>query len=152
MKRAVALIIILTLFACGSQEKKAEKKVEKVALEFRFAETTPAEGLQEMIIDGSGERFYLHDEVLITNDDISFALVVSLQGRSMVELTFTEAGSQKLAQLTQDNIGKRVGMLIDGKLVTAPIIRAPLLEGTAVINGDFSDEEADRIATGIMLK
>ena len=45
---------------------------------------------------------------------------------------------------------KPIGMLVDGELITAPVIRTPIREGRAVINGDFTEEEAKRIAAGIV--
>ena len=150
MKKVACLIVILFLFGCGSPEKKEEMVMVKV--EFRLAETEPAEGLTEMTIPGLEEKFYLHDKVLMNNYDIQFALPFLWDGKSVVELTFTEAGKVRFARLTEENLGKRMGILIDGKLVMAPMIKAPILEGKAIIEGNFSEEEADRIATGIMLR
>jgi len=142
MKRTIGLIILLALLGCAQQSG--------VTVEFRLAETEPAEGLTLMTCTASGESFYLHDEILLSNADIESASPDSWDGRPTVALTFTEAGREKFARLTEENIGGRVGMLVDGELVTAPVIRAPILEGKAVINGDFTEEEATRIAAGIV--
>ncbi|MGB2697082.1 MAG: hypothetical protein WBD28_04385 [Candidatus Zixiibacteriota bacterium] len=148
MRKFACLLIILFLFGCGG----AEKKPEMVKVEFRLAETEPAEDLTEMTIPGLEEKFYLHNEVLLSNDDIQFAFPGSLGDRAVIELTLTEAGKEKFAQITKENLEKRIGILIDGKLVMAPTIKAPILEGKAVIDGNFSEEEAERLATSIMLK
>ncbi len=150
MRKFACLIIILFLFGCGSPEKKEEMGMVKV--EFHLAETEPAEGLTEMTIPDSGEKFYIHDKVLMNNYDIQLALPILWDGKSVVELTFTEAGKVRFARLTEENLGKRIGILINGKLVMAPTIKAHILEGKAMIEGNFSEEEADRIATGIMLR
>ena len=142
MKRTIGLIILLALLPCAQQSG--------VTVEFRLAETEPAEGLTLIVCTASGESFYLHDEVLLSNADIESASPGSWEGRPTVALIFTEDGREKFARLTGDNIGGRVGILVDGELVTAPVIRAPILEGKAVINGDFTEEEAKRIAAGIV--
>ena len=148
MKKFAFLLIVLFIFGCAGPEEKPEM----VKVEFRLAETEPAEGLNQMSIPGSEERFFLHDEVLMSNDDIQFAFPGSWGDRAVIELTLTEDGKEKFAQITSENLGKRIGILLDGKLVMAPTIKAPILEGKAVIDGNFSEEEADRIATRIMLK
>lgn len=148
MKRIAFLIIILFVCGCGSPEKEAE--VEMVKVEFCLAETEPAEGLTEVTLSSSGEKFYLHDEVLMSNYDVQIAFPVVWEGKSVVELTFTEAGKVRFAMLTEENVGKRIGILVDGELVSAPIVRAPITEGKAIIAGDFSEEEAHQIAAGIM--
>ncbi len=152
MKRSAVLAFILSLLACGGADKKVEKKAEKVTVEFRLAETEPAEGLTEMTIHDSGEKFYIHDKVLMNNYDIQFALPIVWEGKSVVELTFTEAGKVRFAMLTKENLERRIGILIDGELVMAPTIKAPILEGKAIIEGNFSEEEAHRIADGITSK
>ena len=148
MKKVAFLIAILFLFGCGG----ADKKPEMMRVEFRLAETEPAEGLTQMTIPDLEEKFYLQDEVLLSNEDIAFAFPIKRQDHSVIELTLTQAGTEKFAQITKENIGKRIGVLINGKLVMAPTIRAPILEGKAIIDGNFSEEEADKIANAIMLK
>lgn len=148
MKKIAFLIIILFLCGCGSPEEEAE--MEMVKVEFCLAETEPAEGLTEVTLSTSGEKFYLHDEVLMSNYDVQIAFPVVWEGKSVVELTFTEAGKVRFAMLTEENVGKRIGILVDGELVSAPIVRAPITEGKAMIDGGFSEEEAHEIAAGIM--
>jgi preprotein translocase subunit SecD len=138
----IGLIILLIVLGCAQQEG--------VTVEFRLAQPEPAEGLTLVVLAASGESFYLHDEVLLSNADIECASPGSWDGRPTVALTFTEAGREKFAQLTEENVGGRVGILLDGELVTAPVIRAPIYEGKAVINGNFTEQEAKRIAAGII--
>ena len=45
---------------------------------------------------------------------------------------------------------KRAAILVDGRLTAAPVIRAPILKGVAIIQGNFSEEEAQEIAAGIV--
>ncbi|UCE20467.1 MAG: hypothetical protein JSV84_09070 [Gemmatimonadota bacterium] len=139
--RILNLFIVSVLLGCGNQQKHSEK----VTIEFRLAETTPVEGLSEMIIQSSGERFFLHQEVLLSNSDIASASVKMHNNRSAVELILTDTGRDKLAEVTQENINNRMGMLIDGKLVSAPLIQAPIRVGKAIIDGGFSENEALRI-------
>jgi len=141
MKTIIYLLTGLFIFGCSS----TEKPVKKVTVEFRFAETTPAQGLTEYTLSQSGEKFYLHQEVVMSNKEIDNAMVDEWQGRPVVRLILTAEGKEKFAQLTADNINRHMAILVNGKLVTVPRINAPITQGMALINGDFTEKEAEHI-------
>jgi preprotein translocase subunit SecD len=70
------------------------------------------------------------------------------EGRA-VEILLTPAGRERFAEISAEYIGEHLGILLDGRLVAAPIVRDTILGGRAVITGDFSGEEAQRIADGL---
>jgi preprotein translocase subunit SecD len=57
-----------------------------------------------------------------------------------VNIKFTDAAKDKLADFTSKNIGRRVVMILDGVVVQAPVLRDPLLTGEAIINGIPRDQ------------
>lgn len=146
MKRVIALIIIVTLYGCNS----AQKQPDKIKLEFRVAETQPGPGLKEMSMYKTGDRFYVHNKILLTNDDIKSARFTLWQNHPGIELSMTDSGKAKWARITEQNIGKNIGMILDGKLVCAPLVRARIDVGIAIINGLFTEKEARRIAAGLL--
>lgn len=152
MRYAAVVIIVSVLCGCASNESQPEKQPGKVTLEFRLAETQPGEDLTAMTMAGSGERFYLHKEVLLSNADIAATSVSKLNGRSAVELVFTESGGEKFAGITRGNLMKRIAILVDGDLVSVPIIRAEISQGRAIIDGGFTEAEAIRLAESILTK
>lgn len=142
MKRSLVVILALIWLGCA-------KGPETVTIEFRLAEMQPQEGLTEATFEQTGEKFYLHDEVLIGSAEIATATAIIWQDHDVVDLRFTASGKEKFAQITRQHLKKRIGILVDGKLVSAPIINAPILEGRAIIQGSFTEQEAQRIAKGI---
>jgi len=64
-------------------------------------------------------------------------------GHPMIELTFNGAGTERLAQVTSDNIGKQLAIIIDGKIYQAPSIRMGISGGTAAISGSFTKAETE---------
>lgn len=50
------------------------------------------------------------------------------------------------ADVTSENVGKRFAITIDGNLVTAPLINAPITGGSGYIEGDFSKDEVKALA------
>jgi preprotein translocase subunit SecD len=69
-------------------------------------------------------------------------------GQWTVSVTFTEAGSQRLFEVTRDNIDRRLAMVVDGLIVSAPTIRSPI-RGLAEISGAFDRERAEQLAKTI---
>lgn len=58
-----------------------------------------------------------------------------------ISVTFNQEGAQKFAELTTRNIGKPIGIFLDGELTQAPIVQEKITGGEAVISGQFSPEE-----------
>lgn len=142
MKQILILILLVPGFVSCSDSNQVE-------LEFRIAEDEPVPGSVEMEFPPTGELFYLHDEVLLDEGDVDSAFVISQEGRPAVELILTSEGARKFGELTEQNVGKRCGMVLHGKLVSAPRIMAPIHVGRAIIVGDFAEEEAQRIAQSL---
>lgn len=71
-------------------------------------------------------------------------------GRSgpQVAIEFTEEGATKFAEITKRNIGKPLGMYLDGAPISwpPPVVRQEIIGGNAVITGDFTTEEAKNLA------
>jgi preprotein translocase subunit SecD len=85
---------------------------------------------------------------VITNADIAHARATRYAGPA-VGLAFTKTGANMLCDITTANIGKTMGVLVDGKLVNVATIRERLTcgrGGRALITGNFSHDEAKRIA------
>jgi protein-export membrane protein SecD len=60
-----------------------------------------------------------------------------------VELTLTRAGRRTFTRVTGENIGKRLAIVLDGQVHTAPNIRDRIPSGTASITGGFTDKDAE---------
>ncbi len=143
------LLIIALIVGCG---KQSGQEYEKVILEFRFVETDSTYGLQKFLIRKGDQIFFVHKEVLADNSDIADASVQKVNDDYGIFVEFTEKGKYKWAQITQNNIGKRIGILLNNELITAPIIRAKIEQGLAIITGGFNEEGAVKIAEGIKIK
>jgi hypothetical protein len=124
-----------------------------IQFEIRLAEERPAPGLREAKLSGSGRSVYLYDEAIVTNSDIADARVVPGGGPAQyyVDVKFNEAGVAKMRAATQNHIGKHLAMLINGQVTAAPVLRTAI--GTsAVITGNFTRAQAERIVNGIGIR
>jgi len=77
---------------------------------------------------------------------VSFDQSVQSSGSPVVSLEFTKEGAEKFAAITQKNINRPVAIFLDESLVTAPTVNEPILNGQAVISGNFTPEDASQLA------
>ncbi len=66
-----------------------------------------------------------------------------------VSLQFDDAGTKLFAQITKDNVGKIVAIYLDGQVISAPVVREPITDGTAVISGSFTPTQARDLVTNL---
>ena len=68
------------------------------------------------------------------------------QNQHLVSLDFSDEGGKKFAELTTKNVGRRIAILLDGEVLTAPNVKEPITGGKAVITGQRSLEAARNLA------
>ncbi|GLC82549.1 protein translocase subunit SecD [Lacrimispora brassicae] len=69
----------------------------------------------------------------------------------MVDLTFTEEGKKIFADVTTNNVGKRIAIIYDGKIYSNPVVREAITQGQCQISGMTSYEEAETLASTIRI-
>lgn len=67
-------------------------------------------------------------------------------GKPVVQLQFTDSGAQKFADLTENNIGKPLPILLDDTPVSSPIVQDKITGGSAIISGDFDLDTAKNLS------
>lgn len=92
--------------------------------------------------------FLLKKEVLLTGDLLSEARVAIDQrfNEPYVSLTFNSAGAEIFEEITGKYVKKRLAIILDGNVYSAPVIREKIAGGNAQITGAFSMEEAKDLA------
>lgn len=67
-----------------------------------------------------------------------------------VEFSFNKIGAKKFADATRANVGKRFAILLDNKVISAPVIKSAITGGHGIISGNFTVETAQDLA--VLLK
>ena len=95
---------------------------------------------------GENELPYIPSD--LAGSDLSRARVVfePTTGKPAVSIEFTPEGATKFETLTERNVGKPLPVLLDDALVTAPVVQEKISGGQAQITGDFTTDEANRLA------
>ena len=66
-----------------------------------------------------------------------------------VSLQFNSEGKDLFAKITRENVGKVLGIFLDGKIITAPVINEEISGGNAQISGHFTPEEAKTLVRNL---
>src|SRR5258705_7249519 len=92
--------------------------------------------------------YVVQKKTLLTGADLSTARVSIDQNTSepYVSVEFNAAGAPAFGELTEANVGRRLALVLDGNVHSAPVIRERIPSGQAQITGGFTSEEATDLA------
>lgn len=84
----------------------------------------------------------------LTGADLTSAKVAFDQntGKPAVSIEFTKEGADKFSEITEKNVGKRLAILLDGNVISAPVVNEKISGGNALITGQFTLDEARRLS------
>jgi len=84
---------------------------------------------------------------VLTGTDLKDAQAAMDQNnRNVVHLEFSDEGGKKFADLTMKNVGRKIAILLDGEVLTDPVVNEPILGGRAEISGQRTLDEANQLA------
>jgi len=98
--------------------------------------------------DGSGQQYLLRDRAIISGEDLVDAQPSFDQrtNEPIVTFRFNASGARRFGDVTADNVGRPFAIVLDGEVISAPVIQEPILGGTGQISGDFTVEDANNLA------
>lgn len=152
MKKCMVAVMFLCILitSCGTSENSQERLKAKsdhlqMVLFSDLKKTdggTPSEGdsvlfnEDAILLDGSSVESAQAEEQKNSDDNVTYFL----------KLIFTEEGSNQFARITSNHIGEQLAIIIDGKLISAPVINTEINEGSCIISGNFTKEETEDYA------
>jgi preprotein translocase subunit SecD len=126
-------------------------------LAFRFVDTSvsveeaklgrmPPES--EILQDQKSTPLLVEKRVAVSGENLADAQpsLDSRTNKPVVNFRLNAIGSRQLARVTAEKVGLPFAVVLDGVVLTAPIIRDPILGGSGQIAGDFSLESANNLA------
>ncbi len=102
---------------------------------------------EELLASEEGAPLVVKKRVIVSGTNLTKANVGTDQvQRPAIDFRFDGSGAQKFAEATgPQNVGKRFAIVLDGKIVSAPAIHTPILNGSGQITGNFSPQEASEL-------
>ncbi len=152
--------ILVQVPGLGDPRRLIELVGKTAKLEFRLVDQTvnPQEALQgrapadsEVLYEGKGEQkipILVHKQVMVEGADLTDAQATFDQRTSepVVSFRFNATGARKFGQITQENVGRPFAIVLDNEVISAPVIREPILGGSGQISGSFTVQSANDLA------
>ena len=118
-------------------------------LTFRLvSETEDSFGSELLFYEDDDGQLNISKRVILSGDNLINAQPKLDReiNEAVVSFTFDRTGSKKFARATSSNVGKRMAIILDNKIISAPVIREAILGGNGQITGDFTFQSATDLA------
>jgi preprotein translocase subunit SecD len=150
----------IRIFVPGEMESGRVTAIfaKKVTVGFRLIDVSmPAEQAQSgtppagsEVLPGfkDNKPYLVVRESALDGDDISYAGPGFASGTKdpIASFRFNGRGTRRFAHVTTENVGRPFAIVLDGKVISAPVIREPITGGSGQISGNFTLEEANSVA------
>lgn len=96
----------------------------------------------------SGQQYPVEDRVALDGEHLTDARAGFDQRtrEPLVSFRFDSVGARKFAEITEANVGRPFAIVLDGKVLSAPVIREPITGGSGQISGSFTVEETSTLS------
>jgi len=95
---------------------------------------------------GDTRRYMVRKRVELGGDTLIDAQATFQQSQPVVSFRFNSLGARKFGDITRNNVGRLLAIVLDGKVISAPNIREPILGGSGVITGQFTVQAVQDLA------
>ena len=108
----------------------------------------PGSQLLESVSQGPGEQsaYVVKRRVMVSGENLVDSQPTFQDGQPVVSFRFDTVGSKRFGTATSDNVGRPFAIVLDNKVISAPVIREPILGGSGVISGSFTTRTANDLA------
>lgn len=130
--------VVKTDTLTGSETEQAATPTTEATPAATAEGTTPTETTEEVL------------HTVMTGKDLSEVGVSRTEtGEYVVNFVLTDEGSQIFSEYTSQNVGKYLGIVLDKKVLSAPVIKTAITEGSGLIEGGFTNESANALAINL---
>ena len=102
----------------------------------------------EKMLSENGDEVVVNKKIIMSGENLIDAQprVDNQTNMPMVAFTLDRYGAQKFGKATTNNVGKRLAIVLDNKIISAPVIREPITGGSGTISGNFSFQDVTDLA------
>jgi preprotein translocase subunit SecD len=95
---------------------------------------------------GGPDAYLVRKRVMVGGDMLTDAQATFQNNEPVVSFKFDAAGAKRFGDVTRENVGKPFAIVLDNKVISAPVIREPILGGQGIISGSFTVQSASDLA------
>ena len=118
-------------------------------LSFRIvSESDDAFGSELLFFEDGKSQLNVNKRVVMSGDNLTTAQPKfdSRNNETIVTFTLDRVGAKRFGRVTTNNVGKRLAIILDNKIISAPQIREPIIGGNGQISGNFTFQSATDLA------
>jgi protein-export membrane protein, SecD/SecF family len=93
--------------------------------------------LERQRAPGAEDKIAVRRRILVSGENLVDAQPTFQQNEPVVSFRFDAVGGRRFGDATTQNVGKRLAIVLDNQVISAPVIREPILGGTGIISGSF---------------
>jgi len=105
-------------------------------------------GSELLSYEEDDQQLNISKRILLSGDNLITAnpSFDNQNNETVVSFSLDRVGTKKFARATTNNVGKRLAIILDNKIMSAPLIREPIVGGNGIITGDFTFQSATDLA------
>ena len=105
-------------------------------------------GSEVLLFEDGSTELKVNKRVIMSGDNLVNARPSfdNLNNDTIVNFTLNRIGAKRFGKATTENVGKRIAIILDNKIISAPQIREPIITGNGQISGNFTFQTATDLA------
>lgn len=111
-----------------------------------LAGRVPAASERLPMAENPGQYMAVRKRVMVSGDTLVDSQPSFQNGEPVVSFRFDAVGAKRFGDATRENVNRPFAIVLDGKVISAPVIREPILGGSGVISGSFTVQTASDLA------
>ena len=123
-------------------------KTANLTFQFITQNTEESFGTEKLDFEDGSENAIVSKRIILSGDNLVDAKpsMNSQTNETVVSFTLDRVGAKKFGKATSTGVGKRLAIILDGKIISAPSVREPIIGGSGQISGNFTFQSATDLA------
>ena len=123
-------------------------KTANLTFQFITQNSEQSFGTEKLEFEDGSEEVYVSKRIILSGDNLVDAKpkMDSQTNETVVTFNLDRVGSKKFSKASSSGIGKRLAIVLDGKIISAPVIREAIVGGSGQISGGFTFQSATDLA------
>ena len=123
-------------------------KTANLTFQFITQNTEESFGTEKLEFEDGSENAIVSKRIILSGDNLVDAKpsMNSQTNETVVSFTLDRVGAKKFGKATSKGVGKQLAIILDGKIISAPTVREPIVGGSGQISGNFTFQSATDLA------
>ncbi len=123
-------------------------KTANLTFQFITQNSEESFGTEKLMFEDESEEAIVSKRIILSGDNLVDAkpTMDTQTNETVVTFSLDRVGAKKFGKATSTGVGKRLAIILDGKIISAPSVREPIVGGSGQISGNFTFQSATDLA------